>query len=121
MKLTFDKDVKLEKKINKTDDNDIGYFLEVDLPYTNNIKEKTKNFPFVSGNNKIVPDNFATFMNKNKPITYTQTMKLLCDWSDEKNYLIHYRMLKFCVRHGLAVIKFIRQFHLNQANSWKNI
>ena len=39
------------------------------------------------------------------PNTYTQTKKLICDWSDKKNYLIHYRMLKFFVRHGMIVDK----------------
>ena len=38
-------------------------------------------------------------MKENKPDTYTQTNKLLCDWSDKENYLIRYRMLKFFVRH----------------------
>ena len=26
---------------------------------------------------------------------------MICDWSDKKNYLIHYRMLKCYVRHGM--------------------
>ena len=33
----------------KTDDPDIGFFLEVDLKYADNIKEKTKIFPFCPG------------------------------------------------------------------------
>ena len=37
------------------------------------------------------------------PDTYTQNKKLICDWSDKKNYLIHYRMLKFYIRHGMIV------------------
>ena len=44
-------------------------------------------------------------MKKIKPDTYTQIKKLICDWSDKKNYLIHYRMLKFYVRHGIVVDK----------------
>ena len=38
-------------------------------------------------------------MKEIKPDTYTQTKKLLCDWSDKKNYFIQYRMLLFYVRH----------------------
>ena len=30
---------------------------------------------------------------------------MLCDWTDKKNYLVHYRMLKFYVRHGMTVEK----------------
>ena len=37
--------------------------------------------------------------------SYTQTKKLIYDWSDKKNYLVHYRMLKFYVRHGMKVDK----------------
>ena len=37
--------------------------------------------------------------------TYTQTKNLICDWSDKKKYLIHYRMLKLYVRYGMIVDK----------------
>ena len=41
-----------------------------------------------------------------KPDTYTQTKKIICDWSDKKKHLVHYRMFKFYVRHGMVVDKF---------------
>ena len=44
-------------------------------------------------------------MNTIKPENYTKSKKLICDWTDKKNYLIHYRMLKFYVRHGMVVEK----------------
>ena len=44
-------------------------------------------------------------MKEIKPDNYTSTKKLICDWSDKKNYLIHYRMLKFYIRHGMVVDK----------------
>ena len=44
-------------------------------------------------------------MKEIKPDAYTQTSKLICDWSNKKNYLSHYRMLKFYVRHGMIVEK----------------
>ena len=36
----------LVENLNTPDDADIGYFVEVDLKYPDDIKEKTKNFPF---------------------------------------------------------------------------
>ena len=30
---------------------------------------------------------------------------MICDWSDKKSYLMHYRMLNFYVRHGMIVDK----------------
>ena len=45
-------------------------------------------------------------MKEIKPKTYNQTKKLICDWSDKKKFLIHYRVLNFFVRHGMIVEKF---------------
>ena len=44
-------------------------------------------------------------MNKIKPKTYTEHEKWICDWTDKKKYLIHYRMLRFHVRHGMIITK----------------
>ena len=54
--LKFDNNVKLEDILNTPDDSNIGYIIEVDLTYPNNMKEKTKNFPFAPVNKKINPD-----------------------------------------------------------------
>ena len=95
----------LEELLNTPDDNEIVYFLEVDLKYPDNIKEKTKSFPFCPENKKIDPDKYNDYMNKIKPKNYTKSKKLICDWTDKKKYLIHYRMLRFYVRHGMIVEK----------------
>ena len=82
--IKFDRIVILEDILNTPDDCDIGYFIEVDLKYTDNIKQKTKLFPFAPVNKKIKPDNFSDYMKTIKPNTYTQIKKLICDWSDKK-------------------------------------
>ena len=101
----FDNSVKIEHILNALDDSDIGDFVEADLKYPDNIKERTENFPFAPVNKKTNPDIFNDYMKEFKPDTYIQTSKLICDWSDKKNYLLHYRMLKFYVRHGMIVDK----------------
>ena len=103
--IKFNNTVKLEDILNTPDDSDIGYFIEVDLTYPDNRKEKTKNFPFAPMNKKINPDNFNDYMKEIKPGTYIQSSKLIFDWSDKKNYLIQYRMLKFYIRHGMIIDK----------------
>ena len=103
--IKFDKNVKLEDILNTPDDSDIGAFVEVDLKHPDSIKEKTKHFPFALVYKKINPDDCNDYMKTIKPHTYIQTKKLICDWSDRKNYLVHYRMLKFYVRHGMIVDK----------------
>ena len=95
----------LDEILNTPDDSEIGYFLEVDLKYPDDIKEKTRYFPFCPENKKINPDKYNEYMNSIKPEKYTKSKKLICDWTDKKKYLIHYRKLKFYVRHGMIVEK----------------
>ena len=95
----------LEEILNTPDDSEIGYFLEVDLKYPDDIKQKPKYFPFCPENKKINPNKYNEYMESIKPENYTKSKKLICDWTDEKKYLIHYRMLKFYVRHGMVVEK----------------
>ena len=56
-------------------------------------------------NKKINPDNFHGCVKEIKPDTYIQASKLICDWSDKKTCLVHYRMLKFYIKHGMIVDK----------------
>ena len=44
-------------------------------------------------------------MKEIKPDTYTQTKKLISNRSDQKNYLVHYKILNFYVRHRVVVDK----------------
>ena len=104
-KIKLNINVNLEDILNTPDDSDIGYFVEVDLKYPDNIKQKTKNFPFAPENKKINPDTFNEYMKEIKSDNYTPTKKLICDWPDKKNYLIHWRMLKFYIRHCMIVHK----------------
>ena len=74
--LKFENNVKLEDILNTLDDSKIGYFIEVDLTYPSNIKEKTKNFPFAPVNKKNSSDKFSDYMKEFKPDIYIQTKKL---------------------------------------------
>ena len=75
--IKFDENVKLEDILNTPDDSKIGYFVEVDLKYPDNIKEKTKNFPFAPESKKINPDDFSDYMKEIIPDIFTQTKKLM--------------------------------------------
>ena len=81
------------------------------------MKEKTKIFP-ICPENKVTPnDDNSDFMKKIKPKNYTETKKLKCAWTDKKNFLIHYRMLIFCLRHVMIVDK-IREVISIKQSKW---
>ena len=103
--IKFDGNVKLEDILDTPDDSEVGYFVEVDLKYPEGIREKTVNFPFCPDNKFSPQDKFTEYMKKMKQDSYAKCKKLICDWTDKKKYLIHYRMLKFYVRHGMIVEK----------------
>ena len=42
-------------------------------------------------------------MNKAKPKPFTRSKKIICDWSDKKNFSKQYRTLKFYVRLSTLV------------------
>ena len=83
--LPFD-EMKFDKKVQLEDDGYIGYFVEVGLKNPDNKKEKTKKFILARENKKINPDEFTPYMNENKPNTYTQSKKLICDWTEKRNF-----------------------------------
>ena len=95
----------LDEILNTPVDSEIGYFLEVDLKHPDDIKQKTKYFPFCPENKKIDPNKYNEYMKSIKPENYAKSKKLICDWTDKKKYLIHYRVLKSYVRHGMIVEK----------------
>ena len=92
--IKFDKNVKLEDISNTPDDSDIGYSIEADLKYSDNINKKPKNFQVAIGNGKNNPDHFKDYMKKKYLIHIHKLKKSICDWSD-KNCLINSRMLNF--------------------------
>ena len=94
---------KLGEIIITPDDSDVEYFIDFDLGYPNNIKEKTKNFPFCP-ENKVVPKDTNKFYLKKYNLRIIQNpKKFTFDWTDKKNYLVQCRILNFHVRHGMVV------------------
>ena len=73
--IKFDRNVKLEEILNNHDDSGIGYFIEFDLKYPDNIKYTTNNFPFCPENTSISKGDFSDYMKEIKPDTCTQTKK----------------------------------------------
>ena len=84
----------LEEILNTPDTNVIGYFFKVDLRYLDKIKEKTKNFPYCPENKVIPKVKQIEYAKKIKPKIYAKAKKLISGWTDKKNPLINYRLLK---------------------------
>ena len=107
----------MEDILNTSDDSEVGYFVEVDLKYPEEIREKTKNFPFCPENKFSPQDKYTDYMKKMKVDSHTKCKKLIFDWTDKKKYLVHYRMLKFYVRYG-SIVKKVHEVISFKQSQW---
>ncbi|XP_065216507.1 uncharacterized protein LOC135842799 [Planococcus citri] len=86
----------------KSDDSCVGYILEVDLIYPENLHNSHKGYPFCPEN--IIPPNKTS-----------KHPKLIANVQNKSKYVIHYRNLKQCLKHGLKLVKIHRILEFNQS------
>ena len=105
----------LIKLYNNTDD--IGYFLEVDLQYPLEIKEKTKYFP-LAPEHKIVTNEmlspFSKMLKKKIDAKNDKIPKLLSTQYDKIKYICHIENLQFYLRKGMKLTKVHRILKFQQ-------
>ena len=104
-----------EDILNTPDDNEYGYFIECDLEYPAEIKEKTENYPLCPYQTKADPECFSEYMNSVKQPNYKPTEKLMCDLTNKYNYMMHYRMFKFYTNLGMKVTKIHMIYRFKQS------
>ena len=93
------------KTILRTPGNDEhGFLIECDLEYPSNIHEKTKLFPVLPEKETIKVEDFSPYMTTNKPEKYKPTEKLIMDQTNKQSYFLHYRDLKFYIKHGIRIL-----------------
>jgi len=83
----------------------IGYVLEVDIEYGEHLHDLHNDFPFCP-ENKIPP--------------FGKHPKLLLDFSNKKNYIIHYMNLQQIIRNGLKISKVHKILKFSQSQWLKS-
>ena len=79
------------------ENSDIGYFLEVDIDYPKELFNLHKDLPFLPEREKV-----------------NKVEKLICCIEDKEKYVIHIRVLKQALNHGLVLKKVHRVIQFNQ-------
>ena len=104
------------KTILRTPDNDEhGFLIECDLEYPNNIHKKTMHFPLLPEKKTVKVEDFSPYMKTNKPEKYKPTEKLIMDQTNKHRYFLHYRDLKFYIRHGIRILNIHTVYKFKQS------
>lgn len=96
--------------MNLSDDSGIGYILEVDLHYPEYLHSEHSDFPFCAERQQLPKQAFEILNGKASKIP-----KLLLTLFDKEKYVVHYKMLKLALRHGLILKKIHRILKFNQS------
>lgn len=101
---------KLEEIMNLPDDGENGFIFEVDLEYPQELHDAHNDYPFCAERQKL-PEDAMKILGLDK----NNHEKLLLTLYDKKNYIIHYRMLKLAIKHGLKLKKVHKILKFRQA------
>ena len=82
---------------NYDENSNKGYVLEVDVEYPKNLHNLHSDLPFLPEKKKIGKYN-----------------KLVCDFHDKRNYVVHLKTLKQALNHGLILKKVHKVIQFNQ-------
>ena len=108
----------VNKIINKIDNSLHGYFLEVDLEYPEYLHNSHKNYSLASRKVRIKDEWLSTYCLeiKNKHDIKTGNVnKLTPNLISKKNYVVHYRNLKYYLSQGLIFKKVYRILEFKQS------
>jgi len=105
------------------DDADTGYILEVDLEYPTHIRDKHRHMPMAPEHLDIFHPDLSEYSKQCLNVTQLNraareryhSHKLCGTFYPKKKYLVHYRNLKFYLKHGLVVTKTHRIISFRQS------
>ena len=67
----------LEEVLDAPDENDVGFFVDVDSKYLDQTKQKSKIFPFAPENKIINENKYNEYKKKIKPKKYTKVLEII--------------------------------------------
>ena len=95
--------------LEQTDTQPIGYIVKVDLEYPKELHEKHTDFPLaperIHVHDKMYSQKQVDIKSQYNIGRSDLTAKLIPNLMDKKEYVVHYRNLKFYLEHGLKLTK----------------
>ena len=113
----------VNRVLNESDNSLHGYFLEVDLAYPEYLHDSHKGYSLAPEKIKIEDDMLSPYCSKIKnkyDIKSGNINKLTPNLMSKKNYVVHYRNLKYYLSQGLILEKVHRILEFKQS-AWMKL
>ena len=97
-------EISLEDILSTDDEGDIGYIVEVDLHYPDDLHHKHSDFPLISDKEAVNPIELSEKQSELKTalnVSNKKIKKLRQTYHSQMNYVTHYRNLKFFISNGI--------------------
>ena len=110
-----------EKYINNINENgQSGYILEVDLEYPQSLHEYHNSYPLCPERKLLNTEMLSTFqlnLKEKLNISNDHVEKLICDLTDKKHYMVHYKNLQLYLQLGIK-LKCVRRVPPYNQHEW---
>ena len=113
-KYKWNTEITIEQILQTSENSSVGYFVEVDLKYTQYLHDLHNGLP-LAPEKLIIRSSWLSPFAKSFGIKPNKTPKLVETLLDKKNYVCHYENLKFYLKHGLVVDKLHRVCEFEQS------
>ena len=110
----------INRILNKSDNSLHGYFLELDLEYLKNLHDFHKDYPMAPEKIKVKDEMLSPYCLKIKnkhDIKLGDINKLTPNLMSKKNYVVHYRNLKYYLSQGL-ILKKVQKILKFKQSAW---
>ena len=104
------------------DKSPIGYFLEVELEYSEELHELHNDFPLAPEKIVVSSDMFSKYCKKiadEYEIKVGEVKKLISNLGNKTNYVVHYRNLQLYLSLGMKLTKIHRVLKFKQSDGMK--
>ena len=102
-----------------SDKSPIGYFLEVDLEYPEELHELHNDFPLAPEKLTVSSDMLSKYCKKNGDIKVGDVQKLIPNLGNKTYYVLHYRNIQLYLSLGMKLTKIHRVLKFNQSDWMK--
>ena len=106
--------------LNYDDNSKLGYILKVDLEYPKELHDKHKDYPLLAESRKIKESELSDFTKQihkdytNKDVKDGNCTKLILDFNDKNDYVVHISNLKDYLQNGIKLKRLVKCIEFRQ-------